>query len=73
MPTPLGQLETRRDAILVELAGLDATRAGGLPNSTLGEVDHVGYRKSLYDELEAINRLIAAAEGPFEIASPVEV
>lgn len=49
-------LETRRDAILDELAEMGPTKAGGLPNrsGTDVNVDHVGYRRSLIDELRDI-------------------
>lgn len=67
MATDAENLLTRRSAILAELAALDSTKAGGLPNTTGGgdkvSIDHVGYRKSLYEELAQINSMISAAEG----------
>jgi hypothetical protein len=69
MATDLENLQARKAAILAELAALDTTKAGGLPNASGPgvNVDHVGYRDSLYRELEKIDQLIAAAEGPFEV------
>ena len=64
-------LQTRRSAILAELAALSSTAAGGKPNSQAGGIDHVGYKDGLYRELREINTLIAAAEGPFEEISEV--
>ncbi len=71
MATDLENLQTRRSAILTELAALDSTKAGGNPNATgSGDgIDHTGYKQSLYDELRQINELIAAAEGPWEVMS----
>lgn len=68
MATDLANLLTRKAAITAELAALDSTKAGGKVNSSVdGEsYDHVGYKMSLYRELEAINKQISAAEGPFE-------
>lgn len=62
----LDDLITRRDAIGAELAALDATKAGGLPNAP-GSVDEVGYKDGLYRELERLNDLIAKTGGPTEI------
>lgn len=61
MPTPLQNLETRRDAISAEIAALD-----GRPNFTADgiNVDWLAYRKQLYDELTTITQLIAQYEGP---------
>lgn len=61
LATLITQLKTRRDAIIAELSALDATKAGGLPNSGgIGvTVDHVGYKDGLYRELQAINKQIA--------------
>ena len=71
MPTDLENLKTRRTAIYTELSELDATRAGGKPNAggSGNTIDHVGYKRSLYDELDRINAQIAAAEGPWEVTS----
>lgn len=67
MATDAQNLATRKSAILAELAALDSTKAGGKPNTTGGgdkvSIDHVGYRKSLYEELAMINSMIASIEG----------
>jgi hypothetical protein len=69
----LSNLQTRRSAILAELAALDSTKAGGKPSySADGQaVDHVKYKMSLYEELKQINELLAspALAGPWEIES----
>jgi hypothetical protein len=71
MATNLDNLKTRRDAIYVELAALDSTKAGGLPDYSVPEqsVQHVSYRMSLYKELDLINTQLATAEGPWEVRS----
>jgi hypothetical protein len=68
MPTDLANLQSRKSAILAALAALASTSPGGKPTYNIdGQmVDHTQYRLSLYQELEAIDRLIAAAQGPFE-------
>lgn len=56
-------LQTRRDNVAAELAAMAPTRAGGLPNVG-GEgvnTDHVGYRKSLWDELLSLRKLLSEA------------
>jgi hypothetical protein len=67
MATDAENLLTRRTAILAELAALDSTKAGGKPNTTGGgdkvSIDHVGYRKSLYEELAMINSTLTAIQG----------
>jgi hypothetical protein len=63
--TDLANAKTRRGAILVELAAIATTTAGGLPNSVgaVGvRVDHVGYKAGLYVELEALNKIIDTLE-----------
>jgi len=66
-------LETRYAAIFTELAALDATKAGGLPNAQQsGAVDHVGYKDGLYRELAAIRAELAALDGSFEVISEVD-
>lgn len=69
MATLLENLTTRRDAIGVELAALTSTKVGGTATGAIDgqQVDHVGYRLSLYKELAEINNLIASAEGPWEV------
>ena len=70
MATLLENLVSRRNAIGVELAALDATKAGGLPDhSGKANVGHVQYRLSLYQELAHINEQIEAASGGWEIRS----
>lgn len=62
-------LTTRKEAILAELAALTADAAGGRPNISGGGgmVDHVGYKRSLYDELTQINIQLDAMQGPWEL------
>lgn len=57
----IAQLKARRDAIIKELSELDATKAGGKPNASGAgvNVDHVGYKRALYDELEALERRLS--------------
>lgn len=61
-------LQTRRTAVLAEIAALDSTKAGGLPNAQGGadmvKVDHQGYKRGLYEELERIDKLIVSLQGP---------
>lgn len=54
-------LLARRDAILDELAAMSATTAGGLPNRTGPgvNIDHQGYRQSLWNELNQLNTQLA--------------
>lgn len=67
------QLKTRRDAIVDELAALTSTAAGGKPNSSgLTGVDHIGYKKSLYDELAMIEQQLAANQDFFEVVIEVD-
>ena len=68
--TYLGDLEARRDAVAAELAAISTSKAGGLPNVLAARgaggvglnVDHVGYRQSLLDELARLDALIAKAK-----------
>lgn len=79
MATFRQNLIARRNAIGVELAALASTSAGGKPNMMGGGgagIDHTGYKKSLYDELESINKQLAdgavidaVENGPWEIDS----
>jgi len=76
MPTPLENLETRRDAICAELAAMGPTAAGGKPNSSGADsIDHVGYKDGLYRELDEINKQIAAinSQEPWEIIAEYDV
>ncbi len=67
----LNQLKTRRAAITAEISQLNQSTAGGKPSYTIDgqSVDHVGYRKSLYDELDRINQAISALSGSIELTS----
>ncbi len=69
MATDLENLQTRKSAILTELAAIDTNAAGGLPNSQAAGVDHQGYKAGLYAELKEINSQITAAEGPWQLDS----
>lgn len=71
MATDLNNLQTRRSAILAELAAMTSESSGGKPSYSIDgqKVDHTAYRLSLYEELERIDRLIAAASGPFEVVA----
>lgn len=68
MATEAENLIARREAITAELAAMDATKAGGLPNTRGGgdmlAIDHVGYRKSLYEELAMIGARLVEIQGP---------
>lgn len=67
----ISDLLTRRDAVLSQLAGLTATSVGALPN-TAGSgdhVDHVGLRRSLYQELADIDAALERIAGPRESIS----
>lgn len=68
MATDLENLQTRRSAILAELASLTSSRNGGRPTYSIdGQmIDHVGYRKSLLEELKSLNEMLSAIQGPFE-------
>jgi hypothetical protein len=70
MASDLENLQTRKSAILAELAALSSSAAGGRPNINgggMGVVDHVGYKDGLYRELKEINAQIDLAQGPWEI------
>lgn len=68
MATPLANLLARQQAITDELAAMTSSRNGGKPTYTIDgqTVDHIGYRKSLYEELAFINQQISVLQGPFE-------
>lgn len=66
MATNLENLLQRKADVIAEIAGLDATKAGGLPNAP-GQPDHQAYKQGLYDELNRTNQLISAEDGPWEI------
>ena len=69
MATLYENLITRRNAIGVELAAMSTTTAGGKPTySADGQsVNHVEYRKSLYEELAYIDKQINSAEGVYDV------
>ena len=68
MATNAENITTRIAAIYAELAALTSTAVGGKPTYSIdGQmVDHVGYRRSLLDELKMLNELYAVASGSFE-------
>lgn len=72
MATLAQNLQTRIDAIGVQLAAMSSTKAGGKP-SYQGDgrsVDHVGYKRGLLDELKELQGLLVAA-APFDIQTNI--
>ena len=73
MSTDLENLQTRRSAILSELAAGETPSGESLrkPSYSIDgqSVSWDQYRKSLYDELTQIDRLIATLGGPVEVQS----
>lgn len=69
MATDAENIATRRSAIYAQLAAMSSTSVGGKPTYSIDgqTVDHVGYRKSLLEELKMLNDLQASAAGPFEV------
>ncbi|TWT34695.1 hypothetical protein [Blastopirellula retiformator] len=65
----LEALQTRRDAILLQIAALTEGEIGGGPDTSGGgdHVRQVAYRKSLYEELEQIERSLALFHGPWTV------
>lgn len=61
-------LRTRQDKILDEIADLELGDLGSLPNTsgTGDHIDHQGYLKGKYEELDRIAKLIEQFEGPYE-------
>ena len=61
-------LLTRRSNVIAEPAAMNSAASGGKPSYAIDgqEVDHVAYRKSLYDELAQLNQQIALLQGPCE-------
>ncbi|MFI4875955.1 MAG: hypothetical protein ACIALR_11475 [Blastopirellula sp. JB062] len=58
-------LQTRRDAVLTQIAALTDGEVGGGPD-TSGPGDHVrqvAYRQSLYDELARIDQALSRLRG----------
>jgi hypothetical protein len=64
----LDNLLTRRSNIIAELAAMNPGASGGKPSYSIDgqQVDHVAYRKSLYEELALLNQQITILQGPFE-------
>lgn len=81
MPSYADNLTTRRDRVAARLAALTEGAVGDKPNTAGGsgaQVDHVGYRESLLQELEELNTLLnqaaenvqqdeLIANGPWEV------
>ena len=60
-------LETRKTAILNQIAGITATAGGGADYNVDGQqVSRVAQRKALYVELDDINRALTVCGGPIE-------
>lgn len=71
MSTDSELLQTRKTAILQELAAMDGTQAGGQPTYNIENqsVQHTEYRLSLYRELAEIDRALSMELGIFDITS----
>lgn len=58
----LDDLRTRRATVAAQLAAMTVTSVGGKPNAMTADggtsVDHVGYRKSLLEELKMLDEAI---------------
>jgi len=58
----LDDLRTRRATVAAQLAAMTVTSVGGKPNAITADggtsVDHVGYRKSLLEELKMLDEAI---------------
>lgn len=58
----LEDLRTRRATVAAQLAAMTVSTIGGKPNANTADggttVDHVGYRRSLLDELKMIDEAI---------------
>lgn len=66
----LANLQTRLAAIDAELAGIVGGNgaAGSLPDAQGGgSIQHVAYRKSLYEERKMLLEAISLADGPWEL------
>ena len=75
--TYLDNLRTRRDQVCQRLADLDRdAAAGSKPNVKMADggttIDHVGFRKSLYEELEQLDKLIEKAEQSGDSAGGID-
>lgn len=73
MATYRENLIIRREAVAAELAALDSTKLGGKANVKHEDggttIDHIQYKKSLYEELKAIDDELlsdAVTGDPFE-------
>ncbi|MBS0265646.1 MAG: hypothetical protein JSS02_27185 [Planctomycetes bacterium] len=68
MSSELCQLLTRRAHVIAELAAITPTSNGGKPSYSIDgqQVDHVGYRQSLYAELRELNHQISLFQQPHE-------
>lgn len=70
MATRAENIQTRLDNIAAELAAMDSTQAGGLPDFQSPEyVKHVEYRMSLVEEMKELTALLASLDGPWEVTS----
>jgi hypothetical protein len=70
MATAAENIQTRIDNIAAELAAMDATQAGGLPDFTSAEyVKHVEYRMSLVNELSELQAILPTLGGSWEVTS----
>jgi hypothetical protein len=58
----LSDLRTRRATVAAQLAAMTLTSVGGKPNAMTADggtsVDHVGFRKSLLEELKMLDEAI---------------
>lgn len=58
----LSDLRTRRATVAAQLAAMTLTTVGGKPNAMTADggtsVDHVGFRKSLLEELKMLDEAI---------------
>lgn len=62
MATIRQNLITRAKNIAIELAAIDITAIGGMPNTKDTDggtaIDHVGYKKALWDELLGLMKML---------------
>lgn len=60
-------LQTRKTALLAQIAGVTATAGGGADYSVDGQsVSRIAQRKALYEELTAVNEALVTCGGPIE-------
>lgn len=63
----IGLLKQRLKTVVTTIANLDQTNFD-LPNASCPDpIDFAGYRKSLYEERDALKAMIADAAGPWEL------